>query len=62
MRARVIRLMEKCDEDDVDYMSEDFLKELEDVRPGLLSRESKRKSKVGERSNLDLAISLHDDL
>ena len=29
-----------------DYMSDAFLKELEDVRPGLLNREGKRKAKV----------------
>lgn len=29
-----------------DYMSDAFLKDLEDVRPGLLSREAKRKAKV----------------
>ena len=29
-----------------DYMSDTFLKELEDVRPGLLNREAKRKARV----------------
>ena len=29
-----------------DYMSDAFLEELKDVRPGLLSREAKRKTKV----------------
>ncbi len=38
--------------DEVDYMSDAFLKELEDVRPGLLNREAKRKTKV---CNLALA-------
>lgn len=32
-----------------DYMSDAFLKDLEDVRPGLLSREAKRKAKVRAR-------------
>ena len=29
-----------------DYMSDAFLEELKDVRPGLLNREAKRKAKV----------------
>lgn len=37
--------------DEDDYMSDAFLKDLEDVRPGLLSKEAKRK-KVREKANL----------
>jgi hypothetical protein len=33
-------------QEDHDYMSDAFLKELEDVKPGLLNREGKRKVKV----------------
>lgn len=33
-----------------DYMSDDLLNDLQDVRPGLLNREDKRRAKVGEHS------------
>ena len=35
-------------DDEEDYMSEAFLKELEDVRPGLLTKAQKRKKKCEE--------------
>ena len=43
-----VRMMmqDKCHDEDVDYMSDAFLKELGDVRPGLLSRGGNRKNKV----------------
>lgn len=38
--------MQKKDDDEFDYMSDTFLQELKDVKPGLLNREGKRKLKV----------------
>ena len=37
--------------DEDDYMSDAFLKDLEDVRPGLLSKEAKRKKVSKAREN-----------
>ena len=43
--------MEGAD-DEEDYMSETFLKGLEDVRPGLLTKAQKRKKKCEEKHEL----------
>ena len=43
-------------DEDEDYMSEAFLKGLEDVRPGLLTKTQKRKKKSDERHEMSKAL------
>lgn len=47
--------MEGAD-DEEDYMSETFLKGLEDVRPGLLTKAQKRKKKCEEKHEQSKAL------
>ena len=43
-------------DEDEDYMSEAFLKGLEDVRPGLLTKTQKRKKKSDDRHEMSKAL------
>lgn len=47
---------EEGDSEEEDYMSEAFLKGMEDVRPGLLTKAQKRKKKCDERHEMNKAL------
>ena len=47
------------EEEEEDYISEAFLQELKDVRPGLLTRAQKRKRKCDERHEKSKSLPKH---